>query len=374
MNSASGQSSVSFVSTNNLDVASLARPCCTKHFVTVHAGETPYDMFERLGKVIGDAKSTIIQQYVFGGCKYYDGGIEAIEKSCGKINWPITWIEGDGCTGEDLTGTQVYAISGVNCKPVTYKGKVVGTVYEDQDAQYCILGDLIPFDITVSRANQAREVFEIMEDILATVGMDFSNVVRTWMYLSELLDWYDEFNQVRTKFFDERGVFDGIVPASTGIGVGNPAGAALVTDLFAVKAKTDRVKIEEVESPLQCSATDYKSSFSRAVQVSLPDHRTIYLSGTASIEPSGKTVHPDDTEKQIKLTMEVTQALLRAKDMDWEDTVRGIAYFKDIKEAPLFEKYCKQNNLPKIPFVLSHSDICRDDLLFEIELDAIKQI
>lgn len=331
-------------------------------------------MFDRLGEVISDTSASITQQYVFGGCRYYDEGIRAIEKTCGKIDWPVTWIQGDGCTGEDLTGTQAYAISGGNCEPVICKGKVVGTIYEDQDARYCLLGDLIPTDITASRATQTREVFEMMEDILATVGMDFSNVVRTWMYLSELLDWYDEFNRVRTKFFDERGVFDGIVPASTGIGVGNPAGAALVTDLFAVKPKTDRVKIEEVESPLQCSATDYKSSFSRAVQVSLPDHRAIYLSGTASIEPGGKTVHLDDTEKQIKLTMEVTQALLRAKDMDWQDTVRGIAYFKDIREAPLFEKYCKQNNLPKMPFVLSHSDVCRHDLLFEIELDAIKQV
>ena len=45
---------------------------------------------------------------------------------------------------------------------------------------------------------------------------------------------------------------------------------------------------------------------------------------------------------------------------------------KDIGDAPLFKKYCKDNGLPRVPFALSHSDVCRDDLLFEIELDAIK--
>ena len=51
--------------------------------------------------------------------------------------------------------------------------------------------------------------------------------------------------------------------------------------------------------------------------------------------------------------------------------VRGIAYFKDIADVPLLAKYYSENNLPQIPFAISHSDICRDDLLFEIELDAI---
>ena len=145
----------------------------------------------------------------------------------------------------------------------------------------------------------------------------------------------------------------------------------MVTDLFAVQPKTDRVKIEEVRSPLQCSAEDYKSSFSRAVEVALPDHRTIYVSGTASIAPGGESVHIGDTEKQIALTMEVVEAILQSRNMSYADTVRGIAYFKDITDSALLAKYCKEKNLPELPFAFSHSDVCRDDLLFEIELDAV---
>ena len=43
-----------------------------------------------------------------------------------------------------------------------------------------------------------------MEDILKTVGMDFANVVRTWMYLRDLLTWYDDVNKVRNTFFEEK--------------------------------------------------------------------------------------------------------------------------------------------------------------------------
>jgi len=53
--------------------------------------------------------------------------------------------------------------------------------------------------------------------------MDFSHVARTWLYLDNLLDWYDDFNVVRTSFFRKHDVFRGLVPASTGIGGSNHA-------------------------------------------------------------------------------------------------------------------------------------------------------
>ncbi len=368
------ETSVDKFSTDGLDAAVLTRPCCKTYFLTAHtdSGESPFIMFERLGAFAKQHDAKIIQQHVFGGCQFHEPGMEILQKICGQVKWPVSWIQGDKCSGEHLTATQAYAISGQCYEPVVYKGQTVGALYEDDDARYCLLGDLRPDDTTLTNGAQARVVFEKMEDVLATVGMDFSHVVRTWLYLNDLLSWYDELNAVRTKFFDERGVFDGVVPASTGIGVCNPAKSALITDLYAVQPRTDRVKIEAVKSPLQCSAEDYKSSFSRAVEVTLPDCRAIYISGTASIAPGGETLHSNDSEKQIALTMEVAEAILESRNMSLADTVRGIAYFKDIADAPLLTKYCREKNLPQMPFAISHSDICRDDLLFEIELDAVK--
>jgi enamine deaminase RidA (YjgF/YER057c/UK114 family) len=331
----------------------------------------PYQMFETLARFVQENDAQIVSQDVFGCCELHGEGLRALEHACGRIEWPVTWIEGDGPAQKALTGTQVYAISGASVKPIQLGERTVGVTFEDEDARYCLLGDLRAADIVSSRPQQARETFEQMEAALAYAGMDFSNVVRTWLYIDKILSWYDEFNKVRTNFFTERRVFDGIVPASTGIGAGNCAGVALVGEVFALRAKKQNIEVCTVPSPLQCPAPEYNSSFSRAVEVALPDHRRLYVSGTASIEPSGKTAHIGDPAKQISLTMDVVAAILQSRRMTWADVSRAIAYFRDIKDVPLFDEYCKKNRLPALPVATAHGDICRNDLLFEIEVDAV---
>lgn len=362
------------IASDELDVVRVSRPCCDKFYITAHPGKDGghYSMFENLGRFLRKHNAAIVTQDVFGGCELYASGMDALARACGAVDWPVTWVEGYGLALKNLTGTQVYAISGMSVRPVRLDGHIVGGVFEDDDATYCLLGDLQPTDTSYSRAEQARATLEKIEQALGTIDMGFSNVVRTWFYINEILSWYDEFNMVRNKLFKERGVFEGVVPASTGVGVANPAGAAVVAEVFAVKAKNSHnVGISAIGSPLQCPAVDYKSSFSRAVEVVLPDHRRLYISGTASIGPDGKTIYVGDVQKQIAHTMEVVGAILGSRKMGWEDTSRAIAYFKDIENSPLLDKYCRRNHLPHMPIAVAHGDICRQDLLFEIEIDAV---
>lgn len=358
---------------DTLEAVSISRAGYDVHFITAHADRNGnlYSMFDHVAEFVHAHDARIVSQFVFGGCGFHGDGIAEIERASGVIDWPVTWMQGDGCSGADLSGTQLCAVGGVPVKSLEYEQEAVGMYFEDAYAEYCILGDVRPSNISVSREAQSRETFEKMERILATVGMDFSHVVRTWLYLDRLLEWYGPFNRVRTQFFEERGIFDRLVPASTGIGMRNPAGAALITDAFAVKPKDTSITIEEVKSPLQCAAAEYKSSFSRAVEIGYPDYRRLMISGTASITPDGRTAHLDDTKAQITLTMDVVQEILKSRDMDWEDTTRAICYFKNMQEAPLYTQYCHENNLPKFPVALAHADVCRDDLLFEIELDTV---
>ncbi|MCX5642874.1 MAG: hypothetical protein NTY10_06580 [Candidatus Omnitrophica bacterium] len=69
--------------------------------------------------------------------------------------------------------------------------------------------------------------------------------------------------------------------------------------------------------------------------------------------------------------MEVVQAILDSRSMGWKDTVRAIAYFKDIKDTVFFDNYCRKHGLLNLPVLVVQNDICRDDLLFEIEVDLI---
>jgi enamine deaminase RidA (YjgF/YER057c/UK114 family) len=358
---------------DSMDVITVSKPdVITYDISSKPTSESDFlTMLDSFAELINEKGATILSQFVFGGHRYYEDTVKKMEKLIGPIDWPITWVQGDGCTGEHMTGTQVYAIAGVDVDRIEVNGKIIGSQYEDDDGRYCIMGDMTPDDTNQTRKEQTDAAFAKIEAGLEAAGMDFSNVVRTWMYLDDLLSWYDDFNEVRNNFFIKRGVFDALVPTSTGIGASNMAGAALVTGAYAVDINED-ISIKAIPSPLQCPALDYKSSFSRAIEIKFPSYRKIIISGTASIAPEGHTVHVGDYIKQIALTMKVTRAILESRGMDWDDASRGIAYFRDITKAPLLTEYCRENELPPIPFAYSHAHVCRDDLLFEIELDAVK--
>jgi len=263
------------------------------------------------------------------------------------------------------------AFGGACGREVRDGARVIGTLHESADATYCFFEELAPADLTASREEQTLSIFETIERVLHAEGMEFGHLVRTWFYLDKILDWYDGFNAARTPFLKARGAFDGLVPASTGIGIANRFGAAVVAGALAIKPKG--ATVQEVASPLQCSALAYKSSFSRAVEVARAGRRELYISGTASIEPGGKTAHLGDTKAQIDLTMDVVAAILQSRQMDWSHTTRAIAYIKDPGDAPLFANYLRAHGLEKMPLTWMHSDVCRDDLLFELELDAVAE-
>lgn len=294
----------------------------------------------------------------------------AIDKALGPKRWPVTWIDsGD----EGFAGTQIWAVSGTRVKPLATDGDVVGTSFEDRYATYCRLGGLISPRVTKEPGAQAGDVFGRMEQALSAERMEFGHTLRTWFYLDDILSWYGDFNSVRDGFFRQRGVFDRLVPASTGIGAANPAGSALVAGLLAARPRNGCMTARALPSPLQCPALDYGSSFSRAVELDLPDHRRIYVSGTASIAPEGHTIHVGYVEPQIAKTVEVVEAILESRDMQWSDVARGIAYVREPADIPLYDCYCAAHGLPAMPVVTMNSTICRDDLLFELELDAVRK-
>ena len=296
---------------------------------------------------------------------------QALAREAASLDWPVTWLR--SCeSAADVGGTQLVAIAGADITAVRLDGRVVGYVYEDEHVRTCRLGDLREANVSLAPAMQAASVFEAMLAALKSAGMGFSDVLRTWLYADNILAWYDKLNVVRTEFFRRHAVSDGRLPASTGIGAANVQGAAMVANLVAAVAKDARVQTCEVPSPLQCPAPRYGSSFSRAVELSTPNSRRLLISGTASIEPGGKTAHVGDIAGQVGLTMEVVEAILAHQNMTWADTTRAIAYFTRKEFIPHLNYWCRRHNVPPLPVVNLLSDLCRNDLLFEIELDAMK--
>jgi enamine deaminase RidA (YjgF/YER057c/UK114 family) len=321
--------------------------------------------------VVNSRNATVVTQIVFAPMGEGNASVAAMKEALEDCDWPLTWVDSGHRKGSELGGMHIHAVSGVEVQRLTMEGRTVGSVFQDDSARFCCLGDLWSGDQAADRTEQAKQTFDMMESAMELAKMDFSNVARTWLYLDELLQWYDPFNSIRDGFFRKRGVFDDLVPASTGISGANPAGAAMIATAMGVQPLNGSVRAEALPSPLQCPALEYGSSFSRAVELRQPHHSRITVSGTASIEPGGDTVYLDDAPKQIDLTMRVVEAILAQRDMNWSNVTRAIGYFKDARYYQDYVKYCDDNGIPNMPIIITENDVCRHDLLFEIELDAI---
>ena len=156
-----------------------------------------------------------------------------------------------------------------------------------------------------------------------------------------------------------------------GCGGANPHGAALTAGVLAMKPKLDNVRAFTVPSPLQDGPSDYGSDFSRAMMLQAPKEKRLYVSGTASIDRAGLTVYQGDPYRQIEQTMAVVEALFRKQNFTFSDVTMTVAYLSRHQDAQLFYDYC-QKYLSELPVIATLNTVCRDDLLFEIELDAIQ--
>jgi enamine deaminase RidA (YjgF/YER057c/UK114 family) len=330
-----------------------------------------------VGRFTGELKQrqgVVLMVMAYGSVAAYDAVMEQLRRELGEIDWPVLWVEGASCFGAPLAGFQVFILPEGKVERVRLGGQVVGTVFSDAGARHCLLAGLGPTEVSRSRAEQGEQFFNNVAAALGQAGFTYGDIARTWFYNDEILAWYDDFNRVRTAFYETQKFKSGSLPASTAVLGRNPRGAALTFGAWAVVPASTDVVVREIASPLQCPAPAYGSSFSRAMEISSGGRKRLLVSGTASIEPGGKTVWQGDAVKQIELTMDVVEAMLRPNGLGFGDVTRATAYFKHAADQKIFESWLDARGLAAMPVVPVHCDICRDDLLFEIELDACRSV
>jgi enamine deaminase RidA (YjgF/YER057c/UK114 family) len=293
-----------------------------------------------------------------------------------RPDFPVTWLGRHDTPEGDVRGARVTALpAGTFTRVRDETGQIRGAAWRTNAARYLLLGALTPPDPTAPRAAQAAALWRHLQASLGREGFALSDLVRTWFFNDRILDWYADFNRERNAFFTAHNVFGTLVPASTGVGARNAAGAALTADALAVAPIDGRLEITAVASPLQCAAYDYKSAFSRAVECrEAGGARHLLVSGTAGIEPGGRTAYAGDLDAQIDLSLQVVAAILESRGMGWADVARAILYFPNIEWMSRWEPRRRALGLPPLPATFAHCDICRDDLLFEIELDAFSTL
>jgi enamine deaminase RidA (YjgF/YER057c/UK114 family) len=270
--------------------------------------------------------------------------------------------------GGEVAGVHVHA---VRCDekpmPVRHNGISCGRVLRGKDLTWITLLGLSAPD-GGKGADQARLNFEAAASILREAKTDMRSVVRTWLWLGNILGWYGDFNRVRNTFFHEQGLLNCHpskvhLPASTGIGV-KPAGSGLCSlDLVAAvgpEGLTDYL----ASAGNQQSAYQYGSAFSRAATTTMPAGRTVFVSGTASIDVAGKTTHVGDSAGQIRATVDNVRAVLADGKCGDAEVVHALAYCKTPEVEKVWRKMAADVPWPCITML---ADVCRDDLLFEIE-------
>ena len=126
-------------------------------------------------------------------------------------------------------------------------------------------------------------------------------------------------------------------------------------------------------------AYDYArpSSFTRGLRFDVGDKAVLLISGTASIDDAGETVHEGDFRAQLWRTYRNISALLESEGATWHDIVRTTCYLRDIERdykdfnevRTAFFDWLGLDPLPASTGIQAR--LCREDLLVEIEAIAV---
>jgi 2-iminobutanoate/2-iminopropanoate deaminase len=119
------------------------------------------------------------------------------------------------------------------------------------------------------------------------------------------------------------------------------------------------------------------SSFSRGMRIDLSGLTILLISGTASIDEYGKSVHIGDFRAQLRRTYENITGLLASEGATWHDIVRTSCYLRDIdRDYEVFNdertRFFAEQGLDPLPASTGiQAKLCRPELLVEIEAIAM---
>jgi chorismate lyase/3-hydroxybenzoate synthase len=217
-------------------------------------------------------------------------------------------------------------------------------------------------------AGAARHVYARLRDFVGSRAE--RQVLRIWNYLGAI-NQGDGDQERYKRFCDGRaeGQGDGFAdgyPAATAIGHHGDAHRLQVYLLASEHAGT------RVENPRQLSAWRYPRQYGRtspgfARAMTLPAQDVLAISGTAAIIGHAST-HEDDLEAQLDEVLTNLGALLASADMpagfDTHSPLK--AYVRRPADAPRVRELL-QRRLPGVPVLLLHGDVCRRELLVELD-------
>jgi enamine deaminase RidA (YjgF/YER057c/UK114 family) len=129
--------------------------------------------------------------------------------------------------------------------------------------------------------------------------------------------------------------------------------------------------VTQLSNAKQLDAFRYGSAFSRGALIRESDVSILQVSGTAAIDEKGKSMFTGDIRGQIKATLEKVEALMAQAGAGLKDITAATIFIKRPEYAGIFREMAQACGLEEFPAVCVVADVCRDELLFEIDAEAV---
>lgn len=244
---------------------------------------------------------------------------------------------------------------------------------------------------------QSDEVFRKIAHVLEAEDMPVSAIIRQWNYIEKITAYnaaghqhYQDFNDARSLFYQGVEWTTGY-PAATGIGT---QWGGIMIDLDALVCKDASVRVHGIDNPLQIAAHAYSQGvllgeadhtlrqkttpkFERAKGVWKEDHGFVYISGTAAIRGE-QSLEGVGIEKQTLTTLENIEYLVSCDNLNRSgipttENATLITFRVYVKHRQDMQKAREvvTARYPHLPAIYTLTDVCRTELLIEIEGMAI---
>ncbi len=358
--------------------------------------EQTRDALRTIEQVIDEegTRNSIVHQAVF----IADSGLidecrQVIREFYGEHPPATTFVPQHPCQGS-LVAIEALAVGGGPGKvEIERRGDQLVTVKHGGVA-WTHVGQVVPTIAESEIYPRSINAFEHMREMLSGANVRFDQVIRTWLYLGDIVgpegetQRYKELNRARTDYYENinflarhvlPGVKETVYPASTGIGTDT---RDVVMGCIAISTKRDDLVVRPLENPLQTSAFDYMAcygpkspKFSRAMALTVGDSASLFISGTASITQA-ESQHIEDIEAQTNQTLDNIAALISESNLKCHGlpgrgaTLRDMAlarvYVKRQADYERTRRVC-ENRLGELPVIYTVADVCRPELLVEIE-------
>ena len=369
----------------NVEIRQVSGASHTHYYLTVRADGSG-DPYTQLAAILAENAIQPIQEQILGLASAKDELLArrkvAFTEHSLDPELPFCHIEGRPTLEGPWAGVQIWGVGpGPRNRPadvatVDCPGGTRGRLWSTGGARLLNVPAITGAEGGASAPDQARRMFTNARAALQAHGFPYSKVVRTWIYMRRLLDWYDDFNKVRNALYCDPAFYgapaDDRFPASTGI-QGRSADEECLMNVLAVDAGRDRgVGVRSIlKSGRQGQAFAYRSAFSRATVLDLDGLETIYVSGTASIDDAGESAYRGDRDAQAFQTLMSIASLLDEQGARLEDVCAATLYCADIEALHAYRRVEKLLGLPTLPYVAVLADVCRKDLLIEMEVTAV---